>query len=474
MIRLFVLVVWVISPFVAAQQDLPWSRFRGPNGKGIAESGRLPDKIGPNENVIWKQSLPRGHSSPALTRTHIFLTAFEGEKLETMCLERSTGSIVWRKSVSRARKSKFHRANNGASPTPAVDADTVVVFFPEFGMLAYDHGGKERWRVPLGPFNNLYGMGASPVIVGDRVFLPCDQQLGSYLICVSKMTGKTLWKVDRQTATSGHCTPIVWTPPQGAPQLILPGSFYLDAYDMASGERIWWVSGLSFEMKSVPVIHEGVIYINGYGSPMNQPGNQVEVGTWEKAIAEHDADKNGEISKKEMPRSRARSWFSFMDLDADGVLNKREWGYMRDALRSRNGLLAIKAGGKGDMTEENVVWSYHRSVPQLPSPLVYGGALYMLNDSGGLIVLFKPESGEVIVRGRLEDGLDTYYASPVAGDGKVYFVGEHGKVSVVKAGGIESVSSSDLGENVYTTPAIADGRIYLRTVGHLYCFGVTE
>ena len=137
MIRLFVLVVWVISPFVAAQQDLPWSRFRGPNGKGIAESGRLPDKIGPNENVIWKKSLPRGHSSPALTRTHIFLTAFEGEKLETMCLERSTGSIVWRKSVSRARKSKFHRANNGASPTPAVDADTVVVFFPEFGRRSH-------------------------------------------------------------------------------------------------------------------------------------------------------------------------------------------------------------------------------------------------------------------------------------------------------------------------------------------------
>jgi outer membrane protein assembly factor BamB len=163
-----------------------------------------------------------------------------------------------------------------------------------------------------------------------------------------------------------------------------------------------------------------------------------------------------------------------MDLDTDGVLNKRDWNYMRDALRSKNGMLAIKAGGKGDMTEQNVVWSYHRSVPQLPSPLVYGDVLYMLNDSGGLIVLFKPEDGEVIVRGRLEDGLDTYYASPVAGDGKVYFVGEHGKVSVVKAGGIESVSSSDLEENVYATPAIADGRIYLRTVGALYCFGVTE
>lgn len=473
MTRPFVIASWVIlSAGLVAQHETSWSRFRGPNGSGIAETVGLPDNIGPETNVVWKTPLPPGHSSPVLSKTRIFLTAFRDETLETICLDRSTGKIVWRKGVTRARKTKFDKRNNGASPTPAVDGDTVVAFFPELGMIAYDHEGEEQWRVPLGPFNNVYGMGASPVIVGDRVFLPCDQQIGSYLLCVDKKSGDELWKVDRPAARTGHCTPIVWTPQEGDPQLILPGSFYLDAYDMKSGKRIWWVSGLSFEMKSVPVIHDGIIYINGYGSPLNQPGNQVEIGPWEEALADNDADKDGKISKKEMPPSRARAWFSFMDLDADGLMDKRDWNYMRDALKSQNGMLAIRAGGKGDMTEKSLVWSYRRSVPQLPSPLVYKGVLYMLNDSGGLIVLFKPKDGEVIVRGRLKDALDTYYASPVAGDGKVYIVGEHGKVSVLKGGeGLEPLCVSDLGENVYATPAIADGRIYLRTVKALYCFG---
>ena len=113
-----------------------------------------------------------------------------------------------------------------------------------------------------------------------------------------------------------------------------------------------------------------------------------------------------------------------------------------------------------------------RPVPQLPSPLVYEDVLYMLNDSGGLLVTFRPATGEVIEKGRLEDAVDTYYASPVAGDGKVYLVSEHGTVVVLPSGGgLEPLSVTDLGENVYATPALAEGRVYLRTVDALYCFG---
>ena len=359
------------------------------------------------------------------------------------------------------------KRNSPASPTPAVDGDTVVVFFPDYGMLAYDRAGEELWRLPLGPFDNEYGMGASPVIRDGRVYLPCDQNLGSFLIAVSLEDGAQVWRVERPHARSGHCTPVF-----SGEDLILPGSFFLDAYDPATGARRWWVGGLSFEMKSVPALHDGTIYINGYGSPLNQPGNQVAVATFEEVLRQNDDDGDGAIDAAEMPKSRARGFFEFVDLDGDGSLNERDWDFLRAALASQNGLLAITAGGEGDVTETNVRWSYRRSVPQLPSPLVYRDVLYVLHDQGGRLLLLNPDSGEVIGRGRIEGAIDNYYASPVAGDGKVYLVSESGLATVLRAGGkIEPISVTDLDERCYATPAIGGGHVYLRSVRALYCFG---
>ncbi len=455
--------------------DSKWSRFRGPNGSGVADTRGLPADVAPKKNVIWMTELPPGHSSPVLFAERVYLTASEDDKLLTIALDRSTGAFVWRKEAPRDRVTKVHARNHHAAASPAVDADAIVVFFDNYGLVAYDHDGEERWRKPLGPFNNVYGMGASPILVGDRVVLACDQQVGSFLIALDKTSGEVLWRTERPEAKSGHCTPILYEPEEGGTQVILPGSFYLDAYDVATGERVWWVSGLSFEMKSVPVLHDGVVYINGYGSPMNQPGNQIEVADFDEVVAERDGDGDGKIKAEEMPPSRAAAWFGFVDLDGDKLLDAKEWAYLQAALASKNGMLAIRAGGKGDMTETNVLWTYHRSVPQLPSPLVYENVLYMLNDSGGVLTTFEPRSGEIIKKGRLEEAQDNYYASPVAADGKVYFVSESGIVTVVEpSGNFEPLAVNELDEPCYATPAIADGRIYLRTTGRLYCFGLQE
>lgn len=457
----------------SAQQESAWSQFRGPNGSGVVASSALPTEFDANKNVIWRTDLPHGHSSPALYGDRIFLTGSESEKLFTLCISRESGKILWRRQAPRDRVSKLDGRNSDASPTPAVDGDTVMVFFHDYGLIAYDHDGEERWHLPLGPFNNLYGMGASPILVADRVILACDQSTGSYVIAVAKSDGEVLWKVDRPRATSGHSTPIVYRPETGMPQIILPGSFLLDAYDAATGARIWWVRGLPFEMKSVPVIDGGVLYVSGYASPLNQPGNQVVLPSFEQTLAANDADHDGLISKSEMPRSRASGYFDFVDLGADGSLDSSDWAYLLAALASKNGILAIKLGGDGDMTEENILWSYHRSVPQLPSPLIYRGVLYMLNDAGGLLTTLRPGDGEVIERGRLKDGVDNYYASPVAADGKIFIVSESGIVSVLPAGGsLEALAINDLDDRCYATPAIDSGRIYLRTISALYCFGL--
>jgi hypothetical protein len=148
------------------------------------------------------------------------------------------------------------------------------VFFPDYGLLAYDAAGKELWQMRLGPFNNIYGMGASPVIVGDQLVLACDQSIGSFLLSVNKKTGKELWRTPRPEAKSGHATPILWKAPDGRDQLLLPGSFQLTAYDAMTGEKRWWVRGLSVEIKSTPVVHGDTLYINGYAAPENDLGRR--------------------------------------------------------------------------------------------------------------------------------------------------------------------------------------------------------
>ncbi len=143
-------------------------------------------------------------------------------------------------------------------------------------------------------------------------------------------------------------------------------------------------------------------------------------------------------------------------------------------MASENGMLAIRMGGRGDVTDTNVRWKYHKAVPQLPSPIVYGNVLYMVND-GGIVTTLHPETGAELGQGRLKGAIDHYYASPVAADGKIYMASEKGKVAVLQpGGGLEPIAVNDLDDDIYATPAISDGKIYLRTRGWLYCFGLAQ
>jgi outer membrane protein assembly factor BamB len=472
MIPILLMLVFSTDATVKANE---WSRFRGPNGSGVVDTDGLPIEFGPDKSVVWKTPLPPGHSSPILSADRIFLTAVEDGRLFTICLDRTTGEILWRRQSPRERKEKLDKRNNPASPSPATDGKSVFVFFPDFGMLAYDVDGNELWRLPLGPFDNVYGMGASPILAGDKVLLVCDQQTGSFLIALAKEDGRILWKTDRPEAKSGHSTPILYQTAEGSSQLLVPGSFLLTAYSVDTGEKVWWVSGLSFEMKSTPVMDGDTVYVNGYGSPLNQPGNQVEVATYEEAGAKMDTDGDGLFTADELTEDpRAKGWMQFFtDLNSDGFLDEDEWNFYRAALASKNGILGITVGGRGDMSDKNVRWQYHRAVPQLPSPVIYRNVLHMIND-GGIVTSFRPQTGEVIAQGRIKDAVDNYFASPVAADGKIFFVSESGKVAVMKPdGNLEVLAVNDMDDLCYATPAIADGRIYLRTRGALYCFGKT-
>ena len=458
---------------LGAEPATEWSRFRGPNGSGISSAAKIPTAFGPGKNQLWRLPLPQGHSSPILFGNRIYLTGFRGDALVTLAIDRQQGTVIWEKAAPPVTTRVIDKRNNAASPSPAVEENGVYVFFPDYGLIAYDAAGAELWTMPLGPFNNIYGMGASPIIVGDLLVLSCDQSLGSYMMALEKRTGKLRWKVDRPEAKSGHSTPILWRGPDGSDQILLPGSFLLTSYEAATGKKLWWVGGLSFEMKSTPVIGGDTIYVNGYGAPVNDPGNKVSVPPADEVWKAADADGNGALSKTEFPKFTPAFWFDVADLNVNGELSKDEWSYYRAALDSENGMLAIKLGGSGDMSSTAIRWKYQRTVPQLPSPLLYGGVLYMINDNG-IVTVLNPDTGAMIKQGRLTGAPGPHFSSPVAADGYVFFTSEAGAVVVVKPGeDLTPVSVNDLAEDAYATPAFADGRIYVRTVAALYAFGAS-
>ena len=464
-----------------------WPQFRGPNGSGVAETSGLPTRFGPDENVVWKTAVPPGRSSPVLSGGRVFLTAVEDDKLYALCFSRTTGRELWRRECPRPRTEKLDRRNHPAAASAGTDHNSVYVFFGDFGLLSYDFEGNERWRLPLGPFDNSYGMGASPIVVDDLVVLVCDQRTDSFILAVDKKTGRVRWRRPRPDAVSGHSTPVVYGAGDGIKQILAPGSFRLDAYAVETGESVWWVNGLPSEMKSLPVISRGIgsdigsqmggrtVYVAGYNVPANDAGRQVTVPAFAEAVASYDANGDGRLARDELPAGRLHQLVGFSDRDRDGRLDAGEWRLYAAAQASENGLRAIRlepeGRPRGDRTAATLRWTYPRAVPQLPSPLLYERVLYMIND-GGILTALDPETGGVVKRMRLRGGVDHYYASPVAADGKVFFVSQGGAVTVLRAGAKPKVLAvNELNEECHATPAIADGRLYVRTASALYCFG---
>jgi outer membrane protein assembly factor BamB len=446
-----------------------WARFRGPNGTGVLESPGLPAEFSPAKNLVWRLELPPGHSSPVIAAGHIYLTAVEREQLYTFCVDQATGHVLWKRDAPRPRREKLHSLNNPASPTPVADRDNIYVFFPDFGLLSYTHDGKERWRLPLGPFRNVYGIGVSPVLADDVVVLVIDQDKNSFIVAIGQSDGKIRWQKPRPEALSGSSTPAVVKTGGGPSFILAPASFRMDVYSARDGEAAWWVRGLPSEMKSVPVVVGDLVYISGFNTPENDPGKQVSLPTWQELLAQPDANKDGAIQREEADERTKRYW-DFIDTEGHGKIVEKEWNLHRAVIAAENGLYVYRLGDRGDGTSK-LLWKYQRSVPQLPTLVVYRGVVYMVNDKGVLTTL-DAATGEVLKQDRVRGTSDNYYASIVAGDGKIYLAAHSGIIAVLRAGGgQELLAANALNDEIFATPAIADGRLYVRTVSALYCFG---
>lgn len=454
-----------------------WPGFRGPNASGLSSAKNIPIEFGPSKNVLWKIPLPPGTSSPIFAADRLYLTAAESGQLLTFAIDRATGRILWRRALPQNRREELHQLNSPASATPVTDGTNVYVFFGDFGLASYGPDGEERWRLPLGPFHNFHGMGTSPILAGGKLILSCDQDVGSFLLAVDPDTGKQLWRTPREAVVHGFATPSYYKPASGPAQIIVPGSYRLDAYSADDGRELWHVRGLSWQIKTTAVIHDDILYVTGW-APGADPGQAKPIPAFEDAVKEADANKDGKLSNDELPQpwKHGGSW-NVIDLDRDGALDAREWGFYRARRSASNVTMAVRlTGAKGDATDTHILWKHQRFVPQVSSPLFLGGFLYTIKD-GGILTSMDARTGEIKKSARVTGALANYYASPIAASGRIYLIGEGGQASVIdpgREGQWEILAVNQLDEAGYATPAAEDGRLYIRTPTTLYCFGETS
>jgi len=389
-----------------------WPRFRGPNGSGASRATTVPIEW-TEEDYNWRIKLPGvGHSSPVLWGERIFLTCSQERAADgtILCLSTEDGRIVWERGYETKARVQ-HADNCFASSTPVVDEECVYVTWgapDQLVLLALDHNGQQKWRRNLGVFQCGHGSAISPILCGDLVVLANDDRAQSFLVAVDRNTGTTRWRIERRSAKASYATPCIFKPKDEPKQLIF-GSTAEGIAGVApdTGSVIWQISELPRNTPSTRWI----------SSPTTSHG--LVIATY--AVGSHGLQ-----------------------------------------------VIAVRPGSKAKNTAPLLEYTIETCVPSVPSPLVNGDLLFLCTNDG-VLSCHRVLTGERLWSERL--GAD-FYASPICVNDRLYCISKKGVVFVLGASeAFELLARNSLGELTYATPAIAGGRMYLRTYSHLISIG---
>ena len=460
----------VASPSTSVASSAEATYFRSDEGVAGSGVGPLPDDFAASGELQWRLPLDPGHSTPVLCRGRIFLTGYRArsKELATVALDHKTGQTLWSRAIAAARIEQTHPIGSPATATPACDGERLFVFFGSHGLVCYGLDGKKIWEHLLGPFQDEYGAGSSPVLIDGKVVLNQDHDIDSFLAAFDCATGKEIWKIPRPDAVRSYSTPAVWVR-NGRKELLVAGALELASFEPTTGEKLWWVNGLARIVIPTPVPAGEIIYMASW-APGGDAGRRLALDSWPTALAKWDKNHDGKLAKTEVDDREVLERFYRMDLDQSGLLDQKEWDRHADVFRrAQNAVMALKPSGPGELSESAVVWKYQRGVPYVATPLLDKGILWMVKD-GGIVTKLDAASGRMLQEERVP-GIGNYFASPVTGDGKVYFASEQGVVSVVaNTADWRVISSHEFHEKIYATPVIDRHRIYLRSEQALYCF----
>lgn len=493
--------LFISSTILLAQSStdgMTWTQFRGNNGSGIAdETANPPVEFGENKNLLWKIDLPVGSSSPVVWENKLYLTGFAEDKnmLQTICLNRTNGEILWRDSISPEEFEKPHAISNPAQATIAADADGIYVYFASSGLRCFSHDGQVKWNYPIPvPEKVLYGSPGSPVIMDDKVIIKLDygNKEQRSLLALDKHTGNVIWKslIQENTPFVNYEYPGYSTPVRFQNQVILHRCGGVASYSLGDGSPVWWFQLMTNGI-GTPIIYNDVIYINAWMelSEKERRGEYFSYGNFENVLKDFDQNGDSLIELNELPKDMmiftrpditdientqwaVGSLFKGMDKDKNGFINNTEWIQAHEYWSSfvqDFGLLAIHAGLKGELTFDDILWMQLEKTPEVPSPLAYGDCIYMVKD-GGWVTCMDAKTGKVHFQEKL-GAPGACIASPVMANGKIYLASYNGIIKVIEASEKPVViSETKLEGKILATPAIVENNLYIRTSEHLYAF----
>jgi outer membrane protein assembly factor BamB len=404
-----------------------WPQWRGPFLNGSTTETNLPDSFSKTENVLWTAPLPGpSHATPIIWDDAVFINSPDTNgNLLLLCLDRQTGKTRWQKQAGTGNRTKGR--NNLASPSPVTDGKTVWTMYGTGDLAAYDFSGKELWARHLtreyGPFviNWLYG--CTPLLYEGRLYVEVLRSgpAESFVLCLDAATGTNIWRHVRPTDALRESQEAYSTPMPcecgGRAQIVVVGGNYITGEDAATGEELWRGGGL--------------------------------------------------LNLREASSSRLVP--SPLVVSADGLIFT--------CGPKRNTFLAFHPCGSGDITSNGLAWSSHEFTTDCATPLFYRDQLFVLDGDRQTMFCVNPKSGEVKWRQAL--GVhEIFRASPTGADGKIYCFSEYSTAVALSAADGKVLSTVSLSEaeqgddsRSHATIAAAQGCLFVRAAGHLYCIG---
>ena len=414
------------SPDQTRTQEAEWPSWRGPTGNGISTETNPPLHWNREDNVLWSLPLPGpAGATPVVSGDRIFLTSVgeNGNDLLLLCVDTS-GKLLWTRKVGGGNEAVRGDEGNFASPSPSTDGKHVWTFMANGLLACYDMDGNEIWKKDMqkeyGIFDIQFGLSSSPLLDGDRLYVQLihgpwneDPHTG-LIIALDKKTGKEIWKHERATDAIDECkhsytSPILYED-EDQRFLVTLGADYCIANRLEDGSEIWRCGNLN-------------------------------------------------------PKNRYNKTLRFVASPACSP------GLIVAPTAKKGKVVGIRPDGKGDITdsEQFVAWTLPRNSPDVPSPVIHDGLVYLCRENGNLLTL-DAETGKIVYEERTTR--DRHRSSPVFAGGNIYLTARNGVITVVRAGrDFEIVAKNDLGEPITASPVFVDGRLYLRTLKSLYAIG---
>ena len=385
-----------------------WARWRGPHGAAVSAETGVPIEWDQGRHIRWKTAIPgEGSSSPIVWNDRVFLTSAEDEGCVRWLhsLDLLTGRVLWSAQVEHPWPELTSALTGHAASTPTSDGRRVFTWFGNAGLSCHDFSGRQVWRLDLGAFESELGLASSPVLVGDRLIVVCDHDGTRF-----KSFDSFVIAIDPPTGR------IVWKTPR------------------AGLLRSWSTPIAVKSAHGLALIVNAQDQLRAYDAASGRPQWSVAGMT---------------------------PWVTPSPVFAGGLIF---------ASSGRDGpALAVKPGGRGDVTQTHVAWKQPRGAPYVCSPIVYQGYLYLLNETG-ILTCLKAQTGELQYRQRLGG---KFYSSPVAAENRLYLTDELGVTWVIGAGDtFQVLAKNRLAGGCLASPAISGGCLLLRSRDHLFCVSI--